>query len=67
METITIPKTKYEILKKQASLYKEIFRFLPEKFFGIETYSQKRLKEFQKEDRLDKKTRNRLQKILKSL
>jgi len=67
METITIPKTKYEILKKQALLYKEIFRFLPERFFGIEIYSQKRLKEFQKEDRLDKTTRNRLQKILKSL
>jgi len=67
METITIPKTKYEILKKQALLYKEIFRDLPEKFFGIEIYSQKRLKEFQKEDRLDKTTRNRLQKILKSL
>jgi hypothetical protein len=67
METITIPKTKYEILKKQALLYKEIFRDLAEKFFGIEIYSQKRLKEFQKEDRLDKTTRNRLQKILKSL
>ena len=67
METVTLPKTKYEILKKQALLYKEIFRFLPERFFGIEIYSQKRLKEFQKEDRLDKATRNRLQKILKSL
>jgi len=67
METVSIPKTKYKILKKQASLYKEILRLLPEKFFGIEIYSKKRLKEFQKEDRLDKKTRNRLQKILKSL
>jgi len=67
METISIPKNKYEILKKQASLYKEIFRFLPERFFGIEIYSRKRLKEFQKEDRLNKKTRNRLQRILKSL
>jgi len=67
METVIVPKTKYEILRKQAMLYKEIFRFLPEKFFGIEIYSQKRLKEFRKEDRLDKKTRNRLQKILKLL
>lgn len=67
METISIPKPKYEILKKQALLYKEIFRYLPERFFGIEIYSQKRLKEFQKEDRIDKKTRSRLQKILKSL
>ena len=67
METITLPKTKYEILKKRASLYEEIFRYLPEKIFGIETYSKKRVKEFLKEDRLDKKTRNRLPKLLKSL
>lgn len=67
METVIVPKTKYEILKKQASLYKEIFRFLPERFFGIEIYSQRRLKEFQKEDKLDKRIRSRLQKILKSL
>jgi len=67
METVTLPKTKYEILKKQALLYEKIFRFLPEKIFGIETYSQERLKEFQKEDRLDKKTRGRLKKLLKSI
>ena len=67
METITLPKTKYEILKKRASLYEEIFRYLPEKIFGIETYSKKRVKEFLREDKLDKKTRNRLQKLLKSL
>jgi len=67
MKTVTIPKTKYEILKRQALLYKEIFRYLPERFFGIEIYSQKRIKEFKKEDRLDKKTRDRLQKILKSI
>jgi hypothetical protein len=67
MKTITIPKTKYEILKKQALLYKEIFRYLPERFFGLEIYSQKRFEEFKKEDRLDKKVRDRLQKILKSI
>jgi len=67
METITLSKTKYEILKKQASLYEEIFRYLPEKIFGIETYSKKRIKEFLREDKLDKKTRSRLQELLKSL
>lgn len=67
METVTLPKTKYEILKKQASLYEEIFRYLPERVLGTEIYSEKRIKEFLKEDKLDKKTRNRLQKLLRYL
>lgn len=67
MKTVTLPKTKYEILKKQASLYEEIFKYLPEKIFGIESYSKKRIKEFLREDKLDKKTRNRLENLLKSL
>ena len=67
METITLPKTKYEVLRKKASLYEEIFRFLPKRIFSIESYSREQIKEFSKEDRLDKKTKNRLQKLLKSL
>jgi hypothetical protein len=67
MQTVTLSKTKYETLKKQALLYEKIFQFLPERIFGTEIYSQKRLKEFQKEDRLNRKTKNRLKKILKSL
>jgi hypothetical protein len=67
METITLPKTKYEILKKQASLYEEIFKYLPERIFGTEIYSKKRIKEFLREDKLDKNTRSRLGKLLKSL
>ena len=67
MKTVTLPKTKYEILKKQASLYEEIFRYLPERIFGTEMYSKKRIKEFLREDKLDKKTKSRLEKILKSL
>ena len=67
MKTITLPKTKYEILKKQASFYEKIFRYLPEKIFGTEMHSKKRIKEFLREDKLDKKTKSRLEKILKSL
>jgi len=67
METVTLPKTKYETLKRQASLYEEIFRYLPERIFGIEIYSQKRVEEFLKEDKLDKKAKSRLKKLLKSL
>lgn len=66
METVTLPKMKYEILKKRASLYEKIFRFLPEKKFGTELYSKRRIKEFLKEDELDKKTRGRLEELLKS-
>ncbi|MDI6883278.1 MAG: hypothetical protein QMC93_02265 [Patescibacteria group bacterium] len=67
MKTVTLPKTEYEILKKRSSLYEEVFRYLPEKIFGTEMYSKKRIREFLKEDKLDKKTRDRLQKLLKSL
>jgi len=67
METVTLPKTKYEILKKRASLYEKIFRYLPEKIFGIESYSKKRIKEFLKEDKLNRKTKISLEKLLKSL
>lgn len=66
METISVSKTKYEILKRKAFLYEEFFRFLPDRVFGIEKYSKKRIKEFFKEDRLDKKTKIYLQKLLKS-
>lgn len=52
MATITLPKTEYETLKRQASLCEEIFRYLPERVFGIENYSKKRINEFLKEDKL---------------
>lgn len=67
METITLPKTKYEIIEKKASLYEKIFKFLPQKFFGAELYSDNRIKEFLKEDKINQKTKNCLNKLLKSL
>jgi len=67
METVSVPKTKYEILKRRASLYEEFFRFLPDRIFGTEKYSKKRVREFLKEDRLDKKTKTYLQKLLRSI
>lgn len=66
-KTITLPKTKYEILRKQASLYEEVFRFLPEKIFGVEEYTEKRIKEFTQEDKIDKKTKAAIKQLLKSL
>lgn len=67
METITLPKSKYEILKKQASLYEKIFKYLPERVFGAEIYSKKRIREFLKENKIDKTTKSRLERLLKSL
>lgn len=60
-----MPKIQYETLKKRASLYERVFKLVPEKFFPTEKYSQKRIKDFLREDGLDKKTRERLEKILK--
>lgn len=67
MKTVTLPKIKYEILKKRAALYEKIFEHLPERIFGREIYSKKRIKEFLREDKLDEKTKDHLEKILKSL
>lgn len=67
MGTITLPKTEYEALRKKASLYEEIFRFLPKRDFGIESYSKKRIQGFLKEDKIDKKTKERLRNLLKTL
>ena len=66
MNTVTLPKTEYESLKKKASLYEKVFRFISRQNFGIESYSDKQVREFMKEDRLDVKTREKLEKLLKS-
>lgn len=62
--TITLPKAQYEILKKRASLYTEMLRFIPELRWGIEEYSEQRIKEFIQVDRLARATRARLEKML---
>lgn len=67
MNTVTLQKQEYQTLKKRASLYEKIFRVFPEKIFGLESYTDKQAKEFLKEDRLDKKTLVRLEKLLKHI
>ena len=66
MSTVTLQKTEYEDLKKKASLYEKVFRFISKQNFGIESYSDKRVKELMKEDRIDAKTRQKLEKLLRS-
>ncbi|MBI2552225.1 hypothetical protein HYW17_02945 [Candidatus Uhrbacteria bacterium] len=62
--TVTLPKSRYEILKRRATLYNEMLRFIPELRWGIEEYSEKRIREFAKMDRIDRATRARLEKLL---
>lgn len=61
--TITLPKTQYNILKKRASLYTEMLRFVPELRWGIEEYSEDWIREFMKSDQIDRVTRARLKRL----
>ena len=65
MNTVTLPRTEYEDLKKKASLYGKVFRFISRQNFGVEMYADGRVKEFMKEDRVDQKTRAKLEKLLR--
>ena len=62
--TVTLPKTQYEIIKKRASLYTEMLRFVPELRWGIEEYSEDRIREFMKADQIDRATRAPLKRLL---
>ena len=64
MKSITLPKIEYETLRKKAFLYERVFKFMPERIFGVESYSKNRIKEFLKEDQIDKKTVKCLEKLL---
>ena len=60
MTVVTVPKKEYEDLRQKASLYEVLLRSAPDKVFGIEMYSKARLREFLKEDRVDRKTREKI-------
>lgn len=66
MKTITLPKTEYEMLRKKASLYEQVFQSASRQNLGLEEYSDKRIQGFMKEDRLDRKTREKVEKLLRS-
>lgn len=67
METITLPKTKYDILRKRASLYERFVRVLPKRKWGVENYTPERIREFMTQDKLDRKTAARVKKLVNSL
>lgn len=66
MNTVTLSKTEFDVLRKRAALYEAILKSLPEKKWNIEEYTTGRIREFLREDRLDKKVRARARKLLSS-
>lgn len=66
MQTVTLPRIKYETLRRKASLYEEVFQDVKDRVFKTESYSDKRVKEFFKEDKLHKDTAKKLEKLLNS-
>lgn len=66
MDTVTLAKTKYDLLKRRASLHETVLRALPRKKWGIEMYTAQRIREFAKRDELDQKTAARVKKILRA-
>lgn len=66
MAVVTLPKSKFDILQKKASLYEAILRAVPESKWGIEEYLPRRIREFMRNDRLDKKIKARAEKLLSS-
>lgn len=59
MDTITIPKEKYEIMRRRISLYERIFKKFDQDF-GVEIYTPERIEEFGREDELGEPTRSRV-------
>jgi len=64
MNTVTISKAKFDLLERRSKLYTRVIRKLPERKWGIEEYSSPRIEEFMRVDKLNKKTRERLEKML---
>ena len=55
MKTVTIREKEYNILRKQALLYRTLLKKLEKDMFPTEQYSRERIKEFMAEDRIDSK------------
>jgi len=65
MNTVTIPKTKYQILEKRAELYSRLLE-KEEENFPIELYSADRIREFLREDKVSTAMRRKVQKLLRT-
>jgi len=65
MKTILVPQQRYEIMEQQAALYREVLKKVAKDVFPTELYSEKRLIEFLKEDRVNAAMKRRVQKIFR--
>ena len=65
MQTINLTRKEYENLKKKASIYDRLLRFSPETLFEIENYSDARVQEFLKEDKVDSSILSVVKKFLR--
>jgi len=63
MLTVVIPEKQYETLRKQASLYKEVLSGIRGSI--IEQYSERRIEEFLKGDKVSKKVKEKMKQLLK--
>ena len=64
MNTITLPRIKYNVLEKKATLYDRFFKRMSNTFFEVENYSPTRISEFLSQDKISSKTLKRVSKIL---
>jgi len=64
MATITIPRKTYQELVKKAQIF-ERFRAIMREDYPVETYSDERIKEFEKSDKISPRLKDSLNLILK--
>jgi len=64
MNTITLPRIKYNVLEKKATLYDRFLKRMSNTFFEVENYSPTRISEFLSQDKISSKTLKRVSKIL---
>lgn len=64
MAKVTIPKNKYEQLRQKAKLYDDVFRNTADRVFGGERYTDKRIDEFKREDRVGRKVKEKAKRLL---
>jgi len=64
MATITIPQKTYQELVKKAQIF-ERFRAIMREDYPVETYSDERIKEFEKSDKISPRLKDSLNLILK--
>ena len=63
MQTITIPTKQYEILSREADLYRKVLS-KGKKGYPIELYSDKQIREFVDQDTISARLQRKLRKVI---